>query len=214
MLKALLISYLIFASETVPIREGFGNERTNVDVLTKIQASQLFSEFRNNPNIPLQYVQDGCFARATEMTRIAEKQGITLAKIFIEGSLRATAPKYANSKLRFDYHVAAIAVVNVNGNATVMVFDPVFFNEPVAKDVWQKRFLEKGEPKAKIKETYYGSRFQVYPRWWKTEQPKYSWTSYDLEDHRNVMEKLKKLELEVRNNDNTIRENFNSGAAN
>lgn len=76
--------------EEKEIENGFskrdGDPQTiRISVLEVSQANRLYDEVSRDRKIPYRYSVDGCYARATAMTLIAEKQGIQMGKVFARG---------------------------------------------------------------------------------------------------------------------------------
>lgn len=188
MILVLLFS-LAFASEhdTGFIADGFRHSDTKsighkieVSVLGSDAANTLFKKLAQNPDIPFNYLVDGCQARATEMARIAEREGVQFGKIFAEGSLqpKTRLPDYPTA--RWGLHIAPVLYVTAkSGHRNLMVFDPGLFDRPVSVDQWKaKMLISDGETPLPSIHTYFGSRFQYTSR--DRENAKTSWSDIDL----------------------------------
>lgn len=161
------------------------DDEISVSVIDEAKAQQLFRDFlANPPDIPFRYPQDGCYARATEMARIAEKENIQMAKIFAEGLLIAKMDYPKLPAVSWGWHVAPMVYVKKKSGLIVkMVFDPSLFDKPVSEEEWLKRMESTDDSKGyvlqgKIDKKYYGSRFQYMPKSW--EENKVGWDQTDL----------------------------------
>ena len=120
---------------------NFGNEPGSPgNPLSEADAAVVFAELASLQYIPFDYPVDGCFARAHEMSRIMQEQGIASAKVFnyaAPTSLSVPGTEFGN--ITWGYHVAPI--VNVTGTDGVtrqMVFDPSLNRDrPMTIEEWQ-----------------------------------------------------------------------------
>jgi hypothetical protein len=140
--------------------------KIEVSILDMKTAQKLFDAFKSDPSIPFRYPVDGCYARATAMSKIAKAKGITMARINVEGDLQVQTdlPKYR--KVQWGWHVAVVALVkDASGKTVSMVFDPSLFDKPVTEQVWEQRLIVKTDDfDPKIKQIYYGSQNQYWMR--------------------------------------------------
>ncbi len=89
------------------------------------------------PCIPFLYPDDGCWARAHEMCRIAVGQGIEPAKVWILGNLRVVTQNNPNCEVRWGWHVAPTVLVSTSGGGSeTYVIDPSLFSTPVPRATW------------------------------------------------------------------------------
>ncbi|WP_413291952.1 protein-glutamine glutaminase family protein [Bdellovibrio sp. HCB185ZH] len=163
MLRILIVSLFVFAATmAVPDRWVPGGD-VQVSVLSEEKANELFKEFVSHKEIIYEYAVDGCYARANAMSIIAEEENIEMGKVFAEGDIfyDTKDPKYR--VVNWGFHVAPIALIKgSDGKIQKMVFDPSMFDKPVPVDEWLAKM--KLNPRTKINEAYYGSRFQVEPQ--------------------------------------------------
>lgn len=206
----LIISISTAAISTLP--DGFSQigNTVQVSVLSKQEADRLFQEFASRTDIPFDYAIDGCYARATAMTRIAEDQKIEMAKIWAEGDLRAKPKDKTQEDIEWGYHVAPVAYVNENGKNIVKVFDPSLFDRPVSVTEWksamvamesstnfkQNSWLGRKGFVATVNRTYYSERYQYNPRYIETK--KFSWHREDLEDAKAKMTAYSEIAKKVK----------------
>lgn len=147
-----------------------------ISVIDSDTARNLFRKFAQDKDIPFRYPIDGCYARATEMARIAEANNIQMGKIYAEGALQVKTDSVKYPLVKWGWHVAPISYVKqADGKIQLMVFDPSLFSKPVTVQEWKNKMLYKTDDfKAEVFEIYYSSRFQFFPR--------------DAEDYKNVWE--------------------------
>ena len=112
-------------------------------VLGSAASYMLFREFKNDVNIPFRYPIDGCYARATAMTKIAEKRGLTMVRVNAEGNLQVKTESKKFPLVQWGWHVAPMAYVKkANGTLEKMVFDPSLFDKPLHfgfQKIWRAR---------------------------------------------------------------------------
>lgn len=107
----------------------------------------------NSTCIPFLYPTDYCWSRAHAMARILVQEfGITPAKAWTRGRLRAATRNDHDCYVRWGWHVAPLVHVAASGggDAEAMVLDPSMFDEPVTLDVWVQA---QGDDDAKVTTT-------------------------------------------------------------
>lgn len=117
------------------VRGQFG-EKIKISVLSKRYAFDLFKEISNLKHIPFRYPEDGCYARAHEISHFLEKKGIISGKIFIEGDLKVKTKNSPKGYAQWHFHVASTIKVKEGNKEVTYVFDPSLFNKPVTIDEW------------------------------------------------------------------------------
>lgn len=133
------------------------NPIEDISVLTPRKAKELFNEMKNQKHIPFCEVRDGCYVRAHEMARLLEERGVITKKAFIEGRLIVETPHTPSGVVMWNYHVAPVVNVRVNGREELYVFDPSIFDKPVPIEEWHNIQVKN---KMAIKgETYLKNRF-------------------------------------------------------
>jgi hypothetical protein len=192
-IKIFLFIALVFAAElTVPDGYGEKGDTVDVSVISETQATQLFEEFKSHSEIPYNFPLDGCYARATAMARIAEKEKIQMGKVWVEGVLRAKTKSPIAPEVQWWFHVAPVLYVKTpDGKSELKIFDPSLFDKPVPLKEWLGAMDEPGRPKPKVDEIYYSARFQDKPH--KFESKKSSWVRADLTETDKVLEKYSNI---------------------
>lgn len=227
MLKALVIVILLFSTTfwgaplvSGKLPNGYSDFKKKVPSYIEISiidwetAHTLFKKFKEDPNIPFDFLPEGCFARTTAMTKIAKDNGVKMGRIIAEGDLLARTNNPLIPVIAWGWHVAAIVFVKgAGGNSEKVVFDPSLFNEPVTEETWLKKMqLSDGfgfGAFGRVKEVYYGNYNQYFRR--KNKQglgEYYRTTSYTdsklgefsmkniLSMHRQFLDNSTKLEKE------------------
>lgn len=186
-----------FAQELAPVDNAFEGtnapKQVSISVLGQDQANELFRKFVQNKEIPFKYPVDGCYARAHEMARMAEKEQVFMGKIYAEGFLQAKTNFQKYPIVNWGWHVAPIAYVKQADNrAELMVFDPSLFGKPVSVEEWKKKMLDTTNgAKPHISTTYYGARFQYFPKY---EGYKAEWSESDLYNVRTTFQYYQPLQ--------------------
>ncbi|HAZ12977.1 MAG: hypothetical protein A2X86_09315 [Bdellovibrionales bacterium GWA2_49_15] len=111
--------------------------KIKLTVLSPTRAQKLFDTFKANDKIPFRYTEDGCFARAHRMARMAGMRFIKVGKVFISGHL----DPFPDDDWAWRYHVAPVVAVSQNENIQLMVMDPSMFDHPVSVVEWTKASL-------------------------------------------------------------------------
>lgn len=168
------------------------------EVLTEEEARQVFDFLKNQADIPFRYPEDGCYARAHEMARLLELNGISSRKVFVFGNLSVKTPNAARGKVSWWYHVAPyVRVRQADGTVVEKVVDPSLFSDG-ARSVaeWtgtqvaeSKESCVQVEPKKTMGvlgcRYYFTSRFQYEP--WPEDPEPSKWENYDLENAEQTM---------------------------
>lgn len=94
------------------------------------------------PCIPFLYPDDGCWGRAHEMARLLVAEGLTPAKVWIQGSLHVDTANNPSCAVTWGWHVAPTICVRRRGclgqlRTQRMVIDPALFSTPVTKATWK-----------------------------------------------------------------------------
>lgn len=141
-----------------------------MSTISSSRANAMFRKFASRGSIPFRYPIDGCYARATEMNRIAEREGIIMGNVFTTGRLQVATDNPRYPLVQWGYHVAPVVKVRQNdGREVIMVFDPSLFDRPVTISEWNNRMLTRlpSNPQAiepRIDRTFLSRRFQDVPR--------------------------------------------------
>ena len=155
-----------------------GDPCVEASVLTPQELSKAFDFLAKIHEIPYDYPEDGCYARALEMARILERDGILSAKVIIEvphtTTVNASTGKtefhstdgkilYAATKnspkgyVEWIWHIAPVVYLNDGNQLTPMILDPSLFEHPVTVDEWKTVMVTKERPKATLS---FHSRFR------------------------------------------------------
>lgn len=117
--------------------------------LTPAEVQELFIKASKMSDIPFDYREEGCYARAHLMARRFEKMGIPTEKVWIKGSILVPG-----TDIGWDFHVApVVSVKNEKGEIKKYVIDPSLTNKAVPLDDWINKMgkVEKGDV---VKTTY------------------------------------------------------------
>jgi hypothetical protein len=159
-------------------------------------AQLLFDELKALPDIPFDYPEDGCFARAHAMVKHLDQQGIHMAKVFLHGDLRVETHKSPKGYVEWRYHVAPMMMVRNGNKKSLYVFDPAIFDRPVTLEEWiQVQTSHPGGSKDKIS---YARRF-TYDLW----RPRQSYVESDTQDMQDFLERF----MQVQNHRRSIHAN-------
>lgn len=208
MITRILFLALFALAATMTIPDAFApGKDVDVSVLSTTQADRLFTEFKSHTEIPFNYPPDGCYARATAMSKIAEEDKIEMGKVWATGYLRVKTKSKYTPTIEWGYHVAPVVYVSDGGKPKLMVFDPSLFDKPVTVDEWTAKMNVDGNPKPHLDKIYYGARYQFGPL--DTEPKKYSWNKEDIETSKEVMEEYTETEKKLE----ALGEGFNGGGS-
>lgn len=181
------------------IENSFGRKKgaprgIKVSVLEYSEAKKLFEEFARDKKIPFKYPMEGCYARATAMTKMAEARKIEMGKVFVEGHLQVKTSSKKYPIVNWAWHVAPVTYVKEpGGEVRLMVFDPSLFSAPVTLEVFKKKMLFKYDDyKPIIENVYYGSRYQYFRK--RFDPNKGTWWKEDLDNMEETFSKFSKLQ--------------------
>lgn len=151
-----LIDFILQAVETWQNDRADGVQVNQDGSVSYADATLIFDDMANEPDIPFQFPDDGCYARAHFMAyRIAERYGIDINdidKVFIYGDLEAktefvyeqitldgvTYPSSTDDgTVNWGYHVAPIINVRQGDTNVPMVIDPSLSNRPLTIEQWK-----------------------------------------------------------------------------
>lgn len=112
------------------------------------------------PCIPFLYPDDGCWGRAHEMRRLMVNMGLSVKKVWIQGSLTANTKNNPNCHVNWGWHVAPTICVRGPGwfQSQRTVIDPSLFTTPVTKQQWKS---VQGDANATLTDTP-GSYFRLW----------------------------------------------------
>jgi hypothetical protein len=111
------------------------------------------------PCIPFLYPDDGCWARAHEMSRLMINMGVSPAKVWIRGNLHVNTRNNPSCFVDWGWHVApTICVRDRFPFSHRAVIDPSLFTTPVTPTTWKS---VQGDPGASLT---YTSWVQYWPQ--------------------------------------------------
>ncbi|MSP18754.1 MAG: hypothetical protein EXR74_04205 [Bdellovibrionales bacterium] len=132
-----------------------------LSVLPAKKCVDIFKELAEQKYIPFCYPEDGCYARAHEMTRVMEKKGIIAGKIFLEGALKVETKNSPKGYVEWRYHVVPLVAVREGGWLVLNAMDPSVANSPLTIKEWVA--IQTSHPKGKITALYTTPRFNYTP---------------------------------------------------
>jgi hypothetical protein len=192
----LFLVIFAFAQELAPVDNGFtgqgATKQVSISVIEQSKANELFRKFVRNKEIPFKYPLDGCYARAHEMARMAEKEQVLMGKVFTEGNLQVKTNYQKYPIVQWGWHVAPIAYVKQpNGKTVLMVFDPSLFGKPVSVKEWNQKMMDTTNGnKPNVSTSYYGARFQYFSG----EAYKKEWSQSDLDGVKETFKNYQPLQ--------------------
>lgn len=133
------------------------------------------------PCIPFLYPDDGCWARAHEMSRLMLGMGHLPRKVWIRGTLRVDTRNNPNCLVSWGWHVAPTLCVR-HGllRRRRMVIDPSLFTTPVSQATWKSA---QGDASATLTDTD-ASVYHLFSVYGAVTDPTYSQTNYYLAQYR------------------------------
>ena len=132
-----------------------------ISILTPKQAEDIFREMAEQKNIPFCYPEDGCYARAHEMTRLMEKKGIISGKIFLEGDLKVETKNTPKGYVEWWFHVVPLVAVKKGDKIVLSVIDPSIASSPLTIEEWVAK--QTSHPEGKAEALYKTERFNYRP---------------------------------------------------
>ncbi len=156
-----------------------------VSVVSLEKAKELFEFVSKKDYIPFKYPEDGCYARAHEMSLLLIGKGTKTGKVFIQGDLCVDTPNSPKGFVTWAYHVAPVVNVMVNGEVKTYVIDPSLFDRPVLVEEWYKIQTSHSQQAQKSKITYFNEMFHYAPRDRNTGMSAFD--TYDLKARLEIM---------------------------
>lgn len=165
------ISIAVFSNDwhSAKVPNGYAKGKNDpkeieISIIDDESAKKLFSKMKQNRDLSFVYPRDGCYARTTAMTNIAENEKVIMGRVNVEGDLYVNLSIKEYPSASWGWHVAPFVLVKKNNDKIIkMVFDPLLFEEPVELSVWQKKMLGKTSKfTPRIKKIYFGNRFQYF----------------------------------------------------
>lgn len=133
--------------------------KTDISIVSAAKASEIFSSYASNKELPLIYLPDGVYATAHRQGQILESSQIIAGKLWVEGRLSPKHPQWRGVK--WAYRVALVLFVQSDSSTQLMVFDPILANAPVTPEQWKRSLLN--EPFDIIASEFYTPRFHYDP---------------------------------------------------
>jgi hypothetical protein len=158
----------------------WNNPELKATVLEPGEDIDLFQRLAAQRHIPFEYPDDGCYARAHEMTMLLEKKRIVAVKFFVEqfrdhfvwkkwrpgrtkqGLLRVDTSNSPDGYVNWIYHVAPMVLVKgADGKVEGKILDPSIADHPLS---WQEWMAKQTIPDPKHPPVYgWRSRFFYGP---------------------------------------------------
>lgn len=148
------------SSRTASVEDNNG-EKIQVSVLSEQEVQEYFNLMKSQSHIPFSYPEDGCYARAQEMSLLLEQYGVVTGKVFIEGDLRVETNNSAKGFVEWWYHVAPIVLVDTGEKVEQYVLDPSLFDRAVPLEVWTN--TQTAHNPGQQSEVYITKRFNFTP---------------------------------------------------
>lgn len=150
---ALFLTLNLFAAEPVSSLRPSSSSIAASTVSQK-QLLHIFNYLSAQKQIPFDFPNRGCEARAHAMSLLLKKMSIQSGKIFALGNLRFKTEKSANGYVDWRFHVAIfLRLKNTNNMTEDFVIDPSMFDRPVSVKEWLSKQLE--HPTAKLDRLFY-----------------------------------------------------------
>lgn len=140
----------------IPVRD-FRGEELPISVVNDEYALRLFQEVTMQKKIPFGFPEDGCFARAYEMSYQFARKGILTGKVFAHGVFRLADDKAKKGAVTWSFHVAPFLVVDTGKEKQIWVIDPSLFYEPATLRAWLEALTV--HPKSSLKNVYFTDRY-------------------------------------------------------
>ena len=149
-----------------------------VSIVNESDAQMLFQYLASQKNIPFQYLEGGCHARAHKMALLLEEKNIFVGKAFILGNLRVNVQtEKSNRQIQWPEHVAPFLLVRKDHELKTYVLDPSIFKVAVEDKDWiQIQTEHQPQPPPRV---YYTPRFYYQSYSFAYISDKFE--SYDLE---------------------------------
>ena len=163
-----------------------------ISLLTEEAAQKLFKEMAEQKHIPFCYPEDGCYARAHEMTRLMEKHGVIAGKVFLEGDLKVDTENSPKGYVEWWYHVAPLVAIKKEKTIEMWVIDPSLMKKAAPVDEWVK--LQTSHPAGKKEDLYHTQRFVYTPS--RKNQQLSEYKKEDIEDTQSTLESYLNIQKE------------------
>lgn len=117
--------------------------RLNGPIPKLSELNQEFQKLAADPNIPFEYIRDGCYARAHVMCDTMNKDGIPSAKLFVmvddpENTALSAKNRYMDAQ--WWYHVAPMCMASdADGQVKPYMMDPSVADHPIQPSEWVRK---------------------------------------------------------------------------
>ncbi len=135
------------------------HKRLEVSSISMAFLTEIYQKIQTQNNIPFDYPDDGCFARAHKTSMELEDMGIITVKSFLVGDLRLKTWSHPLGFVQWWYHVATS--VHVKEFDQLFVIDPTSSKIPISKVAWMQLLTE--HKYGHIDENFETSRFVYAP---------------------------------------------------
>ena len=125
-----LFSLLSVANEWLP--EDFATQPISGD-----EAEILFSLLENKNYLNFSSLENGCFQREFEMSRVIVQEGFEPLRVWVFGNLLV---KNRKKQIKWSKHIAPALFVNRSGTLRVEVLDPALAKKPIEIRAWMNLF--------------------------------------------------------------------------
>jgi hypothetical protein len=113
-------------------------------ILSQFEAKVIFQEYKQHKKLCWEIPNTGCEARADLMAEIAQKKGYSPRKIWMypnsDSILSAHINQSCTETVIWDFHVAPLLAVEIDGANRELVFDPTLFDGPQEIPDWTARY--------------------------------------------------------------------------
>lgn len=92
------------------------------------------------PDLTLESPEDGCYARAQLLCQELREKDISHGKLFVH----STYKQLGKDDVRWNYHVAAVALAEDQGKVAPLVLDPLLSPDPMTPADWVQSFHRGG----------------------------------------------------------------------
>ncbi|MEO0336140.1 MAG: protein-glutamine glutaminase family protein, partial [Pseudomonadota bacterium] len=134
----------------------------NISAISLERAQQLFASLKDDCRIPYEMNTDGCYPRAHAMAKLAEDQGIIVAKAFFAGhsprELELQNPISGQYHYPDDHAAITVAVRGPDGSVRPFIIDPSAADGPMPLDAYKRSISMYDNPRSVL--VQFASRFR------------------------------------------------------
>ena len=114
-------------------------------VPTLQQLDEFVAEQAQRPDLKLETLADGCFARGQVMCAELRERGINRAKVFAQSVLTPLRASDDDEEVRWNYHTAPVVLAQVGDHVEPRVVDPQASSHSLPLEEWLGGFRQ-GQP--------------------------------------------------------------------